>query len=272
MEPDRRTQISNRASYESNDMNDPHVEALYYIVTHADDVDYHKALPCDIDKPGFKVHLANSRAEVTMKSHHATAETARAEVEPFLRVWELTAGLQLGLRQFEFIYDHSKIIDRSPTPGVHEAVGIARAHATATATAHVSRGRYPEPPSVDYARDAAVEFMFERFCRYRKGATTLADAGYFCLTILELKSGGRSGASRRYAVAKPVLVTLGKLTAEKGGIDARKADGVGADFTAGERHWIEETMKRLISRAAEIAGDPCASLPQITMAELPPLP
>jgi hypothetical protein len=24
--------------------------------------------------------------------------------------------------------------------------------------------------------------MFERFCRYRKGATTLADAGYFCLT------------------------------------------------------------------------------------------
>jgi hypothetical protein len=70
--------LDNRTGYESDDMNDPHVEALYYTVTRADDVDYDKAPPCDIDKPGFKVHLANSRAEVTMKSHHATAETARA--------------------------------------------------------------------------------------------------------------------------------------------------------------------------------------------------
>ena len=65
--------------------------------------------------------------------------------------------------------------------------------------------------------------------------------------------------------------TLGGLADAKGGEEARKARGASKPFTGAERQWLEETMKRLIWRAAEIAGDPNALPQQITMAELPSL-
>jgi hypothetical protein len=73
-------------------------------------------------------------------------------------------------------------------------------------------------------------------------------------------------------VSKKVLNKVSELAAERGGNEARKAKGAEAEFTAAEREWLEETMKRLIFRAAEIAGGPPAPLPHITMADLPRLP
>jgi hypothetical protein len=115
--------------------------------------------------------------------------------------------------------------------------------------------------------------MFDRYRRYHEDTATLADADYFCLTVLEMYSSprGRAGAAGYYAVAKPVLDKLGELTANKGGNEARKATGANTEFTTGERHWIEEAMKALILRAAEIAGGPSAPRHQITMANLPTL-
>ena len=83
-------------------MNDPQIEALHYRVSHAAEVDYDKAGPLSCDTLGFTVRIQNGGAEGTMKTHHATAEAARAEVEPVLRAWELTAALQLRPGDFEF--------------------------------------------------------------------------------------------------------------------------------------------------------------------------
>jgi hypothetical protein len=98
-------------------MNDPHVAALYYGIKHAKGVDYDKAPELHCDQPEFTISVRNDRAEVTMKSHFASAEDARAKVEPFLRVWELTVALQLGPREFEFDYIGANVIDRNPPPG-----------------------------------------------------------------------------------------------------------------------------------------------------------
>ena len=114
--------------------------------------------------------------------------------------------------------------------------------------------------------------MFDRFCRYHAGRTTLPDAANFCLTALELNAGGRKAAAGRYSVDMPILGKLGDLAANKGGAEARKADGAGAEFTPAEQQWLEETIKHLIRRAAEVAGGPSAPLRQMTMACLPPLP
>jgi hypothetical protein len=65
---------------------------------------------------------------------------------------------------------------------------------------------------------------------------------------LELNSGGRKAAAGQYGVAMPILKKLGDLAANKGGNEARKASGAGAAFSAAERQWLEEAMKRLISR------------------------
>lgn len=254
-------------------MNDPHIEALHYSVRHAEDVDYDNASPLSHDTPGFTVRIENDRAEITMKSHHATDDAARAEVDPFLRAWELTAALEFRPGDFEFAYDHATIIDRNPTPGILFAAFGDFTAAADVVKAHVKRS-YPDPPPVGIERDAAVELMFNAYSLYRKKRMKLGEAANFCLTVLEDYSGASRGKRRaaagRYAVAKPILDKLGTLADEKGGDEARKARGVSKPFTPAEQQWLEVTMKRLILRAGEVAG-PSASLPQITMADLPPL-
>jgi hypothetical protein len=254
-------------------MNDPHVDALHYSIRHSEDVDYDNASPRTVDTPGFAVRIENGRAEIMMKSHHATDDTARAEVEPFLRAWELTTALEFGPGQFDLAYDRATIIDRNPTPeGSLFAVRSDFMIAVEVVKAHVKRSKYPDPPPIGIARNPNVDLMFDRFCRYRAGTTTLADAVNFCLTVLITNSSGLGSAARNYAVSETILRTMGKLAANKGGSEARKAQGAKIDFTGAERQWLEETMKRLIRRAAEVAGSPSASLPQITMGDLTPLP
>jgi hypothetical protein len=221
------------------------------------------------------VRIEDGRAEVTMRSHHATVEAARAEVEPFLRAWELTAALEFGPGEFELAYDRAKIIDRRPA-AAQVAIQVADAAlfavTTTSAIAHIGRSKYPDPPPAGIRRDANVDLMFDRFRRYRAGTTTLADAANFCLTVLQLTARGRPAVARCYGIREKVLRKLGDLAANKGGNEARKANGAKAEFTPVERQWLEEAIKHLIWRAAEVAGNPPAPLRQITMADLPPLP
>jgi hypothetical protein len=252
-------------------MIDPHVEALYYIVKHMDRVDYADAGTLEHEEPGFTVLIVDGRANVAMKSHHGTAADARAEVEPFLRAWELSAEHEFGPGQFEFIYDQVKIVDRASTPKLFPLT-ITIPLSIEIDAAHLRRSKYPDPPPASIAVDEVVTQMSQRFNRYLFGRTILADAANFCLTVLVSNAGGRKSAAARYSVAKPVLDKIGDLAANKGGNEARKASGTEAEFTAAERDWLEKAIRRLIWRAAEIARDPSASLVQITMADLPRLP
>jgi len=119
--------------------------------------------------------------------------------------------------------------------------------------------------------DVAVDFMFLRYGLYREQRTTLPDTANYCLTVLERAAGGRKAAAEHFSIAFSILRTLGELAAAKGGKEARKFAGSQAEFTPAERRWLQQALPRLIRRAAEKAFDPSAALPQITMAELPPL-
>jgi hypothetical protein len=92
-------------------MNDPHIQTLHYSIGHADDVDYNKAHPISHDTPSFTVNIEDGRCEVTLKTHSATVAAARAEVEPFLRAWELTAALQFRPGDFELRDEHHWLQD-----------------------------------------------------------------------------------------------------------------------------------------------------------------
>jgi hypothetical protein len=207
-------------------MNDPHIAALHYRVRHAEYVDYDNASPLSHDRPGFTVRVENGRAEITMKSHHATAEAACAEVGPFLRAWELMAALQSRPGDFELVYERAIIVDRRPTPSADtNAVGISAlvgATGTLTAHAHFRRPKYPDPPANGIACDATVELMFKAYCLYRENRMKLGEAANFCLTVLEEypfapPKDPRGAAAQRYAVArKSILTRLSNLAAEKG--------------------------------------------------------
>ncbi len=255
-------------------MNDPHVQTLYYRVKHSERVTYENARSLEFENEAFQLRIENGVIEITMKVHLTTREDACAKVEPFLREWELTASLEFWPGDFEFVYDRATVIDRNPTPGVYNLY-------LSTFTNESTFGKqllqadllkYPDPPS-GIARDADVELMFAAYCQYRAGERNFGGAAYYCLTALEgpKRHKRRQHAASRYAVDEAVLSKLGELTDNKGGKQARKAKGAGAAFTVAEKRWLEETMKQLIRRAAEVAYDPSASRPQITMAGLPPL-
>ena len=251
-------------------MNDPHVESLYYRIEHGD-VDYAKAPPLEHQQPGFSIRIENARAQIDMTDHHSAIAEARGAVEPFLRAWELAAALNFGPGQWQFLYDRANVVDRNPTPGaLHAADLVLSGTGFMGANLQEHRTSYPAPPA-GLARDAYVDLMFDRYCRYREGRTTLPDAANLCLTALKVCAGSRRDASRRFAIALPVLNTLGTLAATKGGTEARKADAAHIEFTPADRDWLTKVIPVIIQRAAEVAFNPAASRRQITMADLPTL-
>jgi hypothetical protein len=251
-------------------MNDPHVKSLFYRIKHSDNIDYDKAPLLELPEPKFTIHIEYESARIDMRDHYAAVQDARDVVEPFLRLWELTAALNRNPGEWEFVYDRANVIDRNPTEGVVSPAHVSVSDAVYPPSIQSSHQSYPPPP-VGMARDAAVDFMFYRYCMWREGRTTLTDAANCCLTMLEFQAGNRMTASHRYGVSSKVLNKLGLLLATKGGItEARKGKAAHANFTPAERQWITKLIPILIRRAAEVAFDPAAR-PEITMADLPPL-
>lgn len=250
-------------------MNDPHVDALHYRIAHNENVSYQRAAPLEHRTDLFTIRIESGTAQVWLVEHYATADEARAVVDPFLRTWEMHVALQFSPGELRFVFERADIVDRKPTPG---GISAEPARYTITGfapTVTIGRSKYPDPP-INLDRGADVDLMFERYVRYRNGGTTLPDAANYCLTVLKAV-GGRRGAAQRFAISEPVLHKLSGLAANKGGPEARKYHGSTEDFSPAEREWLDKALRAIIRRAAEVAFDPCAPRPQITMADLPEL-
>ncbi len=251
-------------------MNDPRVSALIYRLKHTAAVSYDKAAPLEYENTAFKVTIKKLLTRFEMKEHFAIAEEARDVVEPVIREWEFAASLDQGPGEFEFIFSDAVIEDRNQTPGVISVGTGSMFMVGDSVSIMIGRHKYPEPPK-GIALDADVEAMSVRYTRYRESKDTLAGMAYFCLTVLEQAAGSRQAIPAMFGVAASIVTTLGRLTGEKGGSEARKGKGRPREFTGEERNWIDRAVKRLIWRAAEVAHDPASAQTKITMAELPKL-
>ena len=251
-------------------MNDPHVSILGYLVRHDETVNYDKASPLEYETASFKVSVKSCEARFEMKEHFPTAEQAREVVEPFIRQWEFATALDRGPGEFELVFLGAVVEDRKPTPGVVALKGAFTVSVAGSVSTVVGRATYPEPPT-GLAMNTDVEVMALRHTRYEQRRDTLPGMAYFCLTVLEQAAGGRPAIPSKFGIASSVIKTLGRLTGEKGGSEARKDGGRSHEFTAYERNWIEEATKRMIRRAAEVAHNPAAAASQITMGDLPKL-
>ena len=213
-----------------------------------------------------------------MKQHYATKSEALGAVEGYIRAWEHLAALQYGPNEFKLVFDGAEIEDRNPTPGVVYACAKpirVKVSLGEMASAHVSRGAYPPPPSAKMEFSADVKLMFDRYVGYRARRGYLAEMANFCLTVLEksvpAKKERRKAAARHYDIEYKVLDKIGRLCSEKGGAEARKAHGVEQDLNAQERQFLEEAVKAIIRRAAEVAADPDGSRDTIMLSDLPGL-
>jgi hypothetical protein len=250
-------------------MNDPHVSVLVYRVRHDETVSYNKASPLECETAIFKVSVKSCEARFEMKEHFPTVEQAREVVEPFIDQWEFAAALDRDPGEFELVFLDAVVEERNPPPGVVLAPQSgALILLGESASLVVGRSTYPEPPT-GVAMNTDVEVMALRHSRYKEGKDTLAGMAYFCLTVLEQAAGDRLAMPKKFGIAVTVADTLGHLSSEKGGAEARKEEGRSHEFTANERSWIEQATKRMIRRAAEVAYDSAAAASQITMADLP---
>jgi hypothetical protein len=95
---------------------------------------------------------------------------------------------------------------------------------------------------------------------------------YFVLTVLEMH-GGRRKAAARFGIGGRVLSKLGHLASETGDVKtARKAAATARPLTAEESRWLEAAVIAIVRRVGEVAAAGSAALlPQLTMADLPPL-
>jgi hypothetical protein len=255
-------------------MNDQHVSVLNYRVRHDETVNYDEASLLEHETASFKVSVKGGEAHFEMKEHFPTAQQALEVVGPFILQWEFAAAIDRDPGEFELVFLDAVVEDRKPTPGVVDVARQETFEVCDSFSPVFVRG-YPEPPT-NVAVDADVEAMALHYSRYREGKETLAAMAYFCLTVLERATGAPRGGQRRrlamqgkFGIEVTVANTLGDLTSEKGGAEARKDDGRSHEFTANERIWIEQATKRMIRRAAEVAHDPDAAASQITMGDLP---
>lgn len=258
-------------------MNDPHVVALNYKIEHHSSVDYDGARPLDHSEDAFEVHVEHNNVRFAMKLHYASKAEALEAVEGYIRAWEHLAALQNGPNEFKLVFDGAEIEDRDPTPGVvyASAKPIHVRVSVGEPSIHVSRGEYPRPPTGKMEFSGDVALMFDRYVRYRARREYLTGMANFCLTILEnsvqreRRKSLRKSAAKQYDIGYKVLQELGRLCDHKGGAEARKAKGVDHDLNAQERQFLEEAVKAIIRRAAEVAADPNGPRDTILLSDFP---
>ena len=256
-------------------MNDPHVERLYYELEIAGPSQFSETEPFDVEQSAFCVHYAGKTVTVEMIEHHATAEAARAAVQPFLLAWEIDDALRFGRRQISFRFRDVDVIDRNPPPppkpGDAQVVGvpgIASAQTFGSATIVVERP-LPKPPS-DFVVDTDVERLWDRWQVYQQGDESLQTTAGFCLSYIQEEYGGRRDAAKHFGISENVLDKIGELSHIGEATRVRKwTRRAPRPLTAQEQEWLETAIKALIRRTGELAAAPAEKYAQITLADLP---
>lgn len=261
-------------------MNDPHVNALFYRVIAADDVDYDKAPPLSGETDDFVVTITSDAAEFRMKSHFATEEEAKKIVDQFLQTWSIFMGVQeYSPDEITFRFKNAEIVDRSPptkdTQSKFLSVCLSETiHVSMTVSTHLSRATFPSLPE-KFVASPDVETMYLRYKMYRQNREALLSMAYWFLTNIEASGGGtRKIAAEKYYIDLDVLRKIGQLTSTRGSkLEARKAPKKTSctPLTQNEKVWLEKVIKRITFRLGECAFDPQRKLQTITMNDFPSL-
>lgn len=241
-------------------MRDPHVEAVYFTVSSAEDISYKDPEPLSFQNHLGDFCLADGMLKVVPTEHFGSGQEASQAIDGFLRAWEIETDLKRNPGTIIFTYSHADVIDRDPPPPgepqvIHAGgicVGIAIA---ANFHSHVLLGHYPEPPERFSASEYA-QHAYRRWLRYRSGQEPLQAMAYFILTLLEGQAGNRAQACVQFMIDRAVLNRVGELSSEGGSaLTARKAKSTDFDELSHlDQEWLERAVKRLIFRLGEQAS------------------
>ena len=241
-------------------MNDPHVEALIYVVEHDNSSDYSLAKTIEIEHTTFRLKLEDSEARFELKEHYPTWQQAQQAIQPFIQQWELRASLESGPGTFTLKFKRPEIIDRKPTPGVISvsALPISSNFTISSPTVTVSR-QYPQPP---YERrmnidNPDVKTMLHRYMAYRQGREPLPSMAYFCYEVFAKRLGkDAKHTATKHKISHKLLKRVRNLASNKGGDQARHQSAICHPLTQPEVQFLQKAVVAMITRAAIVAADP----------------
>ena len=241
-------------------MNDPHVDALIYVVEHDKSSDYSLAKTIEIEHTTFRLKLEDSEARFELKEHYPTRRQAQQAIRPFIRQWELRASLESGPSTFALKFKQAEMIDRKPTPGVISASPppISFDLTIGSPTVTVSR-RYPQPPPERQMNldNPDVQTMLHRYMGYRQGREYLPSMAYFCCEVFAKRFGkDAKHAAKKHKISHKLVKRVSNLASNKGGDQARHQSGTCYPLTQPEVQFLEKAVAAIIVRAAIVAEDP----------------
>ena len=253
-------------------MNDPHVVALIYNVDPSLADTYSEARALDYDHDAFRITSHASQIRFDMKQHYSTELEAREVVDLFIRHWQFHSDLAEPGYSLRLNFCDSEVVDRNPTSNGILIHATSRTRWKGTAQLHVRYPHYPTPPRIGFNVTPNVASMYHRFCAYKRQREPLVSMVYFCLTMLisSATPPNRIAAAKKYRISRGILRRIGDLTTNKGGAQARKAAGVANALTSTERSFLTAAVRVVILRAAQVAHDPSAHYPRITLRNLAP--
>lgn len=221
----------------------------------------------------FYFRLGDGVLTVYLEEDLATADEAKKLVEPFLRTWEVDAELRGQRGEFTFGFKDALVVDLDPRTGIHHVSASAHLSVDAGGRPSVvlSRASYPAPPS-GFRITPDVETLWSRYQGCLNRQEPLQTMAYMCLTVLGASAGGRNKAAAMYRISGRVLSKIGTLTGPNRGDPAtvrKMTQGPLQPLTDQERGWLVAAVKLLIRRVGEHGV--VRNLPQLTMADLPPL-
>jgi len=198
---------------------------------------------------------------------------ARKIVNGYIKTWEFFAGLDLGPGAFALRFKSAEHCNDEGQPKVHYRTTYESVHIHVNAQATLQKSEYPRFPSEEQLRmntsDPDVQSMYQRYITFRRGREPLAGMAYFCLTTIERmarkrheererQAGRQIGknlderklAAEEFGISKGKLRKVRCLSSVRGGQEPRKAIGVGEEFTAEDREFLETAVIEIIEKAA----------------------
>lgn len=223
------------------------------------------------DLCGFDCELVGGKLRAVPREDYPDADSARAVLEPGLRGWEASSELIDGLPvRWQFSGSMIQAVDSAGSTfamaEVADSVGLVD-------EASVLRDAYPLPDPAIGIEGPVTALLRPRWRAMQQGREPLPSCAYFVASTVRSSFGGtRQAVAAWLGKAKGVLVAIEERSSREHPGLGRKADPTNPRvLTSADIDWLRAVLPVLIRRVMEHeAGVP--HLPQITMADLPPLP
>lgn len=255
------------------------VKALRFHAASGDQTTYEVAGSRQFDTLYGRFCLEQDALTVWPAQDFDDVEAAVEQLAPFLRSWEIGAGLEFGPDSLRFTHEAAELehvgaasgADGSGSVSVELQSGLVVGD---EAVGHLTRHHYPSPPPQgEFAMSEYLGLAYHRWRNYVRKQEPLPSMAYFICTIFEELAGSRKDAAKTFGIDYKVLDTVARLSSNSGGASSLRKFAAGkprVEMPDAERAWLEEAVKRLIRRLGEYAA--AAHLVRITMADFPDLP